>query len=866
MASYQRIALFVLFDSLERDLIKNIRLLIPASSSSKLLTQDETARAQDRIRKRGRDNLYDLDDPFDLLHGLDLGDKYAILMRGKSELSSADAEYFAKLKSRFDRAIPIRADVMHGRPLTVDDYSFSFALSNDLLKSPRYWPELTVAFNRISQEPEHLLQRVPTIIDDDPTEILNNLPRVDYDDTGFVPRPKLEPELKKKILGRHPVITVLGEGGNGKSALTLQTAYRLLSSSDHNFDAVMWVSAKSQILTPQEIIRIEAIADSLGIFESIAEFEPGGEDAVTRVQRLLSENEILLIIDNLETVLDGRMRKFAEDIPGKSKLVFTSRVPLGSDLSVVVGEFSPIESEQYLRRLIDAYSIESLRRMDSDQVQFYIKRLNYKPMLIKWFALGVSSGLSPNAIIRSPDLALRYCLGNVIDKLDDNAKLVALVFAHISGSHSALEVQYLSGLSAAIVEQSIAKLLQFALIEDNSKDSFERTYGMGTFARSYLTRIEKIKLTEIRSIVERHRKIKESYQSELGNTVINKYSYDHYTVRSRSETIAASQLRKAYRAADRGDVDGALMAIDALRISSPEYFEVYRVTAGIHVKAGDIQSAISAYETAIDVDPQQPQLYFWYGGFLMRWQNDFDRASEMFTEALTLDPISGAVLREAARNELFASRFDKAQELVDRAMRLQQKSFRDSVIFFDLQAQVYIRRASALAHVGDFINAISELESLKSFVESIDISYIDSTFHEHLEKAKRYCTPILLSRATGELENRIKSFLVWLEAFLSVSGSYRSLGSESREERNRTAGKPLIDAQRCYVGYLRKRGQQPSFGFLVAEEGIEVFVHKTSMPLSTWSLLKKGGSVNFKVILDGSGRFQASDIAPARGC
>ncbi len=322
---------------------------------------------------------------------------------------------------------------------------------------------------------------------------------------------------------------------------------------------------------------------------------------------------------------------------------------------------------------------------------------------------------------------------------------------------------------------------------------------MGTFARSYLTRIEKSKQNEIRGIMERYRRIQENYQSELGNSLINKYSYEHYTVRSRSETIAASQLRQAYRVADRGDIEGALITIDALRISSPEYFEVYQVSAGIYVKARDIQSAISAYETAIDVDPQQPQLYFWYGGFLMRWQNDFDGASAMFTKALALDPNSGAVLREAARNELFASRFDEAQEFVDRAMRLEQKSFRDNVIFLDLQAQLYIRRASALAQAGDFMNAIIQLEMLKDFVESVDKGYIDSTFRDHLEKAKRYCTPILLSRCTDDLEERTKSFLVWLEAFLLASGSSRFLGSERREERNRPESAPAIDAQRRYV-------------------------------------------------------------------
>jgi len=106
-------------------------------------------------------------------------------------------------------------------------------------------------------------------------------------------------------------------------------------------------------------------------------------------------------------------------------------------------------------------------------------------------------------------------------------------------------------------------------------------------------------------------------------------------------------------------------AIEALKISCPEYFEVYRTSAGIHVKGGDLQAAISDYETGIEVDSQQPQLYFWFGGFLMRYMDDFDGAAKMFTKALELDPSSGAILREAARNEFFASRFERAQELVE---------------------------------------------------------------------------------------------------------------------------------------------------------------------------------------------------------
>jgi LuxR family transcriptional regulator, glucitol operon activator len=382
---------------------------------------------------------------------------------------------------------------------------------------------------------------------------------------------------------------------------------------------------------------------------------------------------------------------------------------------------------------------------------------------------------------------------------------------------------------------------------------------MGPFARSYLTRIEKFKPDEARKIIERSRKVTATYQEELGNSTINKYSFEHYTVRSHSETIAASHLRRAFRAANRGDIDGAMKTVDALRISVPEYFELYRVRAAIHVKENDLQAAISDYDTAIDVDPKQPQLYFWYGGFLMRYLNDFDGASNMFMKALEMDPNSGAVLREAARNEFFACRFEKAQELVDKAMELEQKSFKDNVIFSDLQAQIYIRTAHALAQAGDFVGAVVNLEKLRSFIESLDESYMDATFRDHVEKAKRYCTPILIQSAPDNIKNRVQSFLGWLDTLL-VTPVRSDLKRQIIDRKNGTNDIANVDTSNVHVGQLKKLGQQPTFGFLVTEDGIEAFVHRSLMPYSVWMFLNNGGSVRFRMAIDDSGRLRATDL------
>jgi LuxR family transcriptional regulator, glucitol operon activator len=74
---------------------------------------------------------------------LDLGDKYNILLRERGQFADTDAKYFLGLKTQFDKAVPIRNDVMHGRPLTVDDYAFGFSFGNLLRKRSDMWPELS---------------------------------------------------------------------------------------------------------------------------------------------------------------------------------------------------------------------------------------------------------------------------------------------------------------------------------------------------------------------------------------------------------------------------------------------------------------------------------------------------------------------------------------------------------------------------------------------------------------------------------------------------------------------------------------------------------------------------------------------------
>lgn len=837
MASYQRVALFIFFDAIESDLVARIRSSCGLVQTD-ILTPDERKKAQLRLQARNGD--VERTD-YELLHGLDLGDKYSILLRHKNRLDQSTYDYFASNRSSFEKAIPIRNSTMHGRPLTTEEYSVGFSIAYDFLQSPGYWPSLYSTYKKYGQNPEELLNISVSLWDEPVTgQVLNNLPVPDYDDTGFQPRRALESDLKKKILGRHPVITVLGDGGDGKTALTLQTLYGLLHSNDHDFDAFVWVSAKTNRLTTNEIERIEgAITSSLGIFQEIADqFESGQDSPIARVRRLLQQNKVLLVIDNLETVLDETLSNFAADVPGDSKIVFTSRVPLGGDLSVRVPPFTESESLPYLRRLIEAYDITALRRESDTSLRRHLARLANKPLLVKWFAIGVSKGLDPSSITANPSIALKFCMENVFNRLGESAHKVLSVMTVVPQSLSAAILQHIAFLQSTQIEEGLAELIRFGIIERSESSEFERLYRIKPFARSYISRVLRLTTKDADEILSRFRGVSGAYQAERGVGRRNRYDIRSFTVRSQSEAIAARRLRHSSTLALKGRFEEATDIIAELKISSPEYFEVYRTLAFIQYRQGDVSGALSSYEAALDIAKDQPQLNYFYGGFLMRSYEDFAGARSQFDAALSIDPNEAAVLREAARANLFLYDFDRAQDHVTKAWTSGFKTFRDEVIMNDIQAQIHVRQSEHLLATGDPRGAFEAIKKLHDFLISIKPEVIDQTMIDHLTKAFRVLDELTrLPIADPSFVARTANIIRNLSPRIHPS-----------EDDHNNDDYPIINR----FGELKQYGRTQFFGFIRDTFGVETYINKSSVSSTLWRDMCNGRTVRFDIYTDGS--------------
>lgn len=827
MATYQRLALFILFDALELDLVAVIRSI---SNAENILTAEEEAKAKVALLRQ-TSNALDPMSPYDQLLGLDIGTKFQVLMRLRDKLDAAAANYYKDLAPSFDRIIPVRNAVMHGRPLTIEEYAIGFGLAQTLLSKAARWPNLHRTYSEYSRSPESFASRSINLLDSPPDfGVLNNLPLPDYDDTGFFPRKDLERTLKRRILGRYPVITVLGDGGNGKTALTLQTLYSLVESDDHNFDLVLWFSAKTSALSVEGVREIaNSVTNSSAILAEAASFEPGDEMPIHRLRRLLEQNRVLLVIDNLETVTGGLIQELVEDVPGQSKILLTSRVPVGGDLPINVPELTESESLRFLRIVAEAHGVPSIRSLANDRAKFFVGRLGFKPLLIKWFVLGVKSGLDPNRIVADPKEALRFCLENVIEKLNPSAQAVSVVLATAGVAISAAVVNEISTLSALEVEEGLVELVRFGLIDAEDVDGLDRVFKLRGFVRSYITRIVEPKPELTSAIQERYRQIGSEFSRERTKESYNRYDIRYFVVKSLSESVAARKLRKISRLVAEGRLEGIEDQIKELKLTNSTYFEVYRVEALVFHRWSDVSRAITSYEAALEFGQSEPQLHFFFAGMLMR-AGYFDRAEDEFSKASNLDQGNPIILREAARNAFQQHNYPQAEMFLKEAASSKTSTQRDLVILMDLQIQLHVRRIEHLVVKQSFAEAIERCDAFLAFLQTLDRRFFDGTMRSHIQSIFSAVANIRRNARTGDTAG-LDKLSDWVRTHANLdSGNNVTPGAKAAGSRS---------------GYLKQFGRKQTFGFIVEADGTETFIAAATVSIEIWEWLNGGGTVLF---------------------
>jgi LuxR family transcriptional regulator, glucitol operon activator len=832
-----RLTIFAVLGSIEGDLRELVVAHMVGVDPAEALDNRLLATATSRFLKENEISVERPSLP-ELVYFMDFADTFQLLNRHASSLPESLRSSLSIVTPVLQSMVSIRNRVAHGRPLHYDDLANTLDGSEELRKQKALdWRGLCSTLQRLKQDPSFVLGlSIPEAREGPDNK--HNLPLPDFDETGFLGRQKDLSALKRLVLGAYPVISIVGEGGLGKTALALKLAYDLLDEFPSRFDAVVWSSSKTTQLTATEIRKIHgAITSSLGVLHEVASQLAGNVEIINASQEIhqyLEQFKVLIILDNMENVLDENVRAFLSDLPSGSKVLITSRVGLGAFEAPY--KLSPLQSGeaiQLLRATANSHGINQLAQGRNDTLGKYCHEMHYSPGFIKWFVLAVASGRSPEEILANPTLFLEFCMSNVYDNLNPESKKVLASLLSVSGVYGQTEISFLCSLEASRVQRALQQLLSSNIVNMTSmRDGTISVtkYSLSDMPRSYLLKHHKPTLEEDQQFQRNKQSLLsaiESMQLEKQRSPLSSLSI---AVRSKSDLIVARFLKVAVLSMGEEHFDAAEKALDSARKLAPEYFEVFRVEAQLRAKQQNIPAARDAFDAAVELESNSLPLRYWYGRFLLSEAGDTEGAREQLTVAKSLDGNNSQVLVELARAHLYLFEFDTVAGLIGE-MRLKGMKGEIGIRFSDLEVQLHYRRAEVAVEQDDCKAALRHLNRMRQvYVENPEMNAIPY-YRDRLRK--KAATAVRASKGLHDMDEvgEIHSIIRWMD-LTSEDPEPVDVVSSALE-----VGLPgMID--RVFPGY----------GFLKLPDNSHLFFHESSLhPYAKMTDIKVGTSVLYQL-------------------
>jgi tetratricopeptide (TPR) repeat protein len=326
-----------------------------------------------------------------------------------------------------------------------------------------------------------------------------NLPARDY--TKLIGR-EAETEYLLELLSPQRaahLITVDGIGGVGKTALVLEAAYSCwkVSTGKENsfkvssFDAIIFVSAKQQYLTPIGILPgreakrtlRDIIREITSTLDRLELLRIAPQDQFEYVCKELGQQKTLLIVDNLETMEDKQaIMTFLYELPPLVKVIITSRERIS---------FSPIRLEQLSQEaalnLIKIEAQEKEAEISGEQALDLYRHIGGIPAALVYAVGQIAGGYSLQTILekvpRSDSDVARFCFEGSLGPLRGQpAHRLLMAIAMFLRSPRRSAIAYTSGFIAdqTATENGLALLQRLSLIKQQ-----EGRYTLLPLTREY---------------------------------------------------------------------------------------------------------------------------------------------------------------------------------------------------------------------------------------------------------------------------------------------------------------------------------------------------------------------------------------------
>lgn len=611
---------------------------------------------------------------FELIDYTDILDLSKLLHR-MAKAAPKTTSTIKAVSAGLERVVPVRNRVCHTRPLEPEDLPSCVDLSDQLaVVDGVEFTELKRTRTLLEKEPSYVLGLpIPAFWAADKASIHHNLPLPEFDDTGFLGRRKDRQELHKLLRSHYPVVTVVGEGGVGKTALALRCLYDLLDDDEPPYDAIVWSSLKMTALTESGVVQLSNdVATTLNLLGSVADSlgTPSSEDLnveelFDEIGQYLTEFRVLVAIDNLETLASASLRNLLLRIPQNSKLLITSRVGIGEfETRYLLESLDTTTSVELMRRFAHILGVTTIYKAPDSALHRYAKSLFKNPLLLKWFTSGIARGLDPKSLLdrgsTSFQEALKFCFANVFDKLNKSERNFVDTLVSARRPLTAAEIYFLNpGVEQAGIEWALGSLHNSSVVKRAVLPDGTFSYQLSEPAASYVSSNEAPSRKSFNAVQARMRELRQ--MTERGSVTQVRYPYEIFSVRasSRNERIAAVLLSQALDLLRRKNLEAARHKTQEAKRLLPTFEEVYRISSLIETAAGELYRASEELDRAVDYDPSSTIVRYTYAQFLIRELEDFDAALEHLKIAERSDP-KNATLQSA--KALVLSRLGRSAE------------------------------------------------------------------------------------------------------------------------------------------------------------------------------------------------------------
>jgi len=399
------------------------------------------------------------------------------------------------------------------------------------------------------------------------------------------------------------IINVHGPGGVGKSALVNWAVYEFYQRRD--FESIIHLTAKEIVLTPSGIERFSRSLYSLEnlldhILITFQEKPPPDLDKKKSLAtELLCAWSTLLVLDNMETVQDGRILGFVQALPPgvKAKVLITSRQKSGGwELPFPLSELDVDEVKEFLQIRSNEMSIDfPCGRASAERVWQATGGL---PLAIQWllgrYRITHDFDGVVSAVNERDSPVLEFSFGNIWKLVSNDAQTMLAILTIFEVPPTAQQVSIATEFAIERVERALTELVDVTLVTRSTQASDGRMTYIAlpitlAFARYQLGTMGDLEV----QCRKRHQRFSDQMKLHESELARFRRSFETYGLETDNEKRAAILCQKGESEMFIGNVENADLLFKQARDLAPRCAYVYAMSASYELARNRIGNALN---------------------------------------------------------------------------------------------------------------------------------------------------------------------------------------------------------------------------------------------------------------------------------